>query len=90
MDFSKEVKLVNKKELFKIFLSGYRSKRLLSDLEEQALQHIYPLSEALWFTKIVYKETALCYLLEKDDMNQVENLFKEILQVLEEDYFFQF
>ena len=77
---------MDRKELFYQFVSGYRTQRILSDLEIEAMYHIYSISDALWATKIMAYENSLTKLVERDETEKVSVLLEEMFKIIATDY----
>ena len=69
--------------LFMAFWEGYRSKRQLTEEEEETAWVIYVLYDSLWFTKIVYNENSLEKMLEAGDADGANRKLSRILADLE-------
>lgn len=77
---------IDRKELFYQFVSGYRTQRILSDLEIEAMHHIYSISDALWFSKIMINEHSLTKLVERNEIEKINALLEEMLRIVATDY----
>lgn len=77
---------IDRKELFYQFVSGYRTQRILSDLEIEAMHHIYSISDALWATKIMAYEHSLTKLVERDETEKITALLEEMFHIISTDY----
>lgn len=59
-------------EYFNVFYQGYKTQRQLSKLELEIFNLIWPMANALWFTKIHIKENSLESLLKDNKMEQAK------------------
>ncbi|MBR6826240.1 MAG: hypothetical protein IKM59_06800 [Oscillospiraceae bacterium] len=71
-------------QLFSAFLKGYLSVRTLSELECAAAWDIYTLYHGLWFTRIVYKDSALDALVKEKNYEAANRLLNQMLSDMEE------
>ena len=71
-------------QLFSAFLKGYLSVRTLSEPECAAAWDIYTLYNSLWFTRIVYRDTALDALVKEKNYEAANRLLTKMLSGLEE------
>lgn len=71
-------------ELFAAFLKGYLSVRSLNEAESSAAWDIYTLYHGLWFTRIVYKDSALDALVKEKNYEAANRLLTKMLSDMEE------
>ncbi len=71
-------------QLFSAFLKGYLSVRTLRESECAAAWDIYTLYHGLWFTRIVYRESALDALVKEKNYEVANRLLTKMLSDLEE------
>ena len=70
--------------LFPAFLKGYLSVRSLNEAEADTAWEVYTLYHSLWFTRIVYNEASLAFLVKKGDFKAANRLLKQMLTDMEE------
>ena len=73
-----------REQLFPAFLKGYLSVRALSEAEADTAWEVYTLYHGLWFTRIVYNEDSLDYLVKKGDYEAANRLLIQMLSDMEE------
>ena len=85
---SYEMNMIDKNEdrmkVFTAFVQGYRTQRKLSTLEEKAFLHIYAISDAFWFTKIIYNDNSLNKLIENENTQEILVCLNQMLEILNE------
>ncbi len=79
MDLPEGVDSNIREQLFSAFISGYLSRRKLSEEEAEAAWNIYTLYHALWFSRIIYNENSLKKLVDKKDYAAANRLLRRML-----------
>ena len=84
MDLPPNVSETYTEQLFVVFLNGYLSVRPLSEAEASAAWDIYTLYHGLWFTRIVYRDSALDALVKEKNYEAANGLLTKMLSDMEE------
>ncbi len=84
MDLPSNVSETYTEQLFSAFLDGYLSVRPLSEAEASAAWDIYTLYHGLWFTRIVYRDSALDTLVKEQNYEAANGLLTKMLSDMEE------
>ena len=84
MDLPPNVSETYTEQLFSAFLKGYLSVRPLSEAESSAAWDIYTLYHGLWFTRIVYRDSALDSLAKSENYEAANRLLTKMLADMEE------
>lgn len=84
MDLPPNVSETYTEQLFSAFLKGYLSLRPLSEAESSAAWDIYTLYHGLWFTRIVYRDSALDSLAKSENYEAANRLLSKMLVDMEE------
>lgn len=78
MDLGDTLTASERPELFKCFVKGYLSERILTEAEYSIAQDIYAICNALWFTRILYNENSLIKMLERKEYDNANKLLLNI------------
>lgn len=78
MDLAEGLTESDRLGLFKEFVRGYVVKRPLLEKEKDVFNDIYTISQALWFTKIKYRDTSLSKLIKNNETEKIRELVEKI------------
>lgn len=84
MDLAEGTPASYREQLFPALLKGYLSVRALSEAECTAAWEVYTLYYGLWFTRIVYNDDSLDFLVKKGDYDGANRLLMQMLTDMQE------
>ncbi len=90
MDIKDTKKEMPRFDIFLAFVKGYMSIRKLTKEEQQAANHILAVSDALWFAKIMYKDSSIEKLIDQNNQEEINKILCSIKEDLSYDYSFIF